>query len=192
MLYNEDKLSEQWLVKLLMEMECYFGFGKKLNTSQTIQLAQHITKKYSWLKVSEMMLFFLKCKSVEFGEFFGQIDPQRVMTFLVSFLEYRNELVMSVMEEIEQKYAEWHRHNVIQNRCLEAEITKFRKDKYDKEKSINKALLTDREKDAILDSANSLVNNIQGFDKSIIEKMCANWAKKYGCTPQEYIIKNEK
>lgn len=139
--------------------------------------------------ISEVMLFFRKCKDIDFGEFYGQIDPQRIMTFLVSFQEYRKGVVLNVMHEIELKYDEWDRQNVVQNRSLNVEVKKIIDDR---ENAANKALPTDNEKEAILRLASALANNVYGYDSEALDKLCECWKNKYGCTPQEYIKRTKE
>ena len=177
------------MVKELRELEKYFGFSKRLDECQLKELPRYIIKKYGWLKVSEILLFLWKCKEVDFGEFYGQIDPQRIMTFLAGFLEYRNEVVLNVMEEINQKDYEWHCQNAVQNRSLDVELKKIIDDRAN---AADKALPTDSEKEAKLRLASVLVNNVNGYDNALLEKMCGYWKQKYGCTPQEYIKRTKK
>ena len=183
-IYNNKRVAEKWLVKELRELEKYFGFSKRLDECQLKELPRYIIKKYGWLKVSEILLFLWKCKYVDFGEFYGQVDPQRIMTFLASFLEYRNGVVLNVMEEINQKDYEWHCQNAVQSRSLDVELKKIIDDRAN---AADKALPTHSEKEAILRSASALENNVYGYDNALLEKMCVSWEKQYGCTPQEYI-----
>lgn len=185
-IYNNKRVAEKWLVKELRELEKYFGFSKRLDECQLKELPRYIIKKYGWLKVSEILLFLWKCKEVDFGEFYGQIDPQRIMTFLAGFLEYRNEVVLNVMEEINQKDYEWHCQNAVQSRSLDVEVKKISEDS---ENAINKALSTHSEKEAKLRLAAALANNVYDYDSEALDKMCECWKNRYGCTPQEYISK---
>ena len=186
-LFHEDDLSEQWISGLLADLDKYFSFGKNLKSYQITQLAEHISSKYSHLKISEVMLFFRKCKEIEFGEFYGQIDPQRILIFLIDFLEDRKQKIDEAMAEIELKYEEWHRQNVVAGRSLDSELMKFRKEK---ENAPIKTLPTESKKEIKIKSALTLVNNVHGYDDAQLEKMCACWVRKYGLTPQEYVKKN--
>lgn len=178
------RVAEQWLAKEFMDMEKYFFFSKRLDKFQLAELSQHIYKKYNWLKVSELLLFLWKCKDIEFGEFFGMVDSQRILVFLNEYMKSRKKLIDEVMEEIEQKYLEWHRQNAVQKRTLDDELKKIPSGM---ENTTNRALPTVCEKEAILRSAMALVNNVHGYDVELLDKMCASWEKKYGCLPQEYI-----
>ena len=56
---------------------------------QMCELTQVLIVYVYYLKVSELMLFFYRFKSGKYGEFYGVVDLQRIMSGLNAFLRDR-------------------------------------------------------------------------------------------------------
>ena len=140
------------------------------------------------------MLFFWLCKEGKFGKFYGQVDPQLIMEFLETFMEYREKFFNEVTEEIESRYDEWHRTNVVKDRKLDiAVVFKALQDNLTrKEKTREKELPDSCESNTMLHSATALVSNTYGYDDAVLSQMCASWEIRYGCKPQEYINRTKE
>lgn len=48
-----------------------------------------IRVEYYYLKASELLLFFFKLKTGEYGTFYGVVDPMVIMSALIEFKAYR-------------------------------------------------------------------------------------------------------
>jgi len=59
-----------------------------------------------YLKVSELMLFFHRFKAGKYGEFYGVVDPQRIMSGLNMFLRERVEEIAQYERIVAQKRIE--------------------------------------------------------------------------------------
>lgn len=182
-----EKVAQKWLVDQILQMSYYFGVKGKLDDTQLFELCNHIFMDFSWLKVSDLMLFFWLAKKGRFGEFFGQIDPPRITAWLYAFADgHRNDIIKGTMEEVTSKYHKWYRDNAVKDRDFNKELT---------------AILGGRSRDGqrkgkadaeVLDSALKLVNNTNGYGEDVLAMMCKAWARRYGCTPQDYVSNFKK
>lgn len=109
-----------WLVPQLLDLSEYCGCKDKLDDYQMRQCAQLIVREYGHLKVSELMLFFVRMKTGYYGEFYGSVDPMRIMSGLRKFVVDRGNAIFKhegekALREIEQgkqgamTWQEWQR-----------------------------------------------------------------------------------
>lgn len=79
-----------WLVPQLQNLSWYCGVRDKLNANQLEECASIIAADFSYLKVSELMLFFHRFKSGRYGKFYGTVDPVLICQTLREFIKERN------------------------------------------------------------------------------------------------------
>ncbi len=84
-----QSVSVAWLVAQLYDLSEYCGCKAKLEGRPAEQCARIITANYFYLKVSELMLFFYKFKSGDYGRFYGAVDPMVITTALKDFASER-------------------------------------------------------------------------------------------------------
>ena len=185
-----DGVAQRWLIKQLCEAIKYLGYKNLPSSDQLIQLSKHIYIEYRWLKVSEIMLFLWMYKDQKFGLHYGTIEPSSIMMSLHEFVfGFRKDRIEALMDEMEERYENWHRQNVVRDHDVSKVLTRIYEEQAQKiVTNMDKAT----EDDEIKESALALTNNIYGYDEDLLSKMCAGWAAKYHCTPQEYLIKNRK
>ena len=84
----------QWIMTLLVHCSEFSGAKNKINTFQLRTLAEKISLRYSHLKASEIMLFFEKLESGDFGRFsWENFDPLRILEAFRPFMDYRAEIL---------------------------------------------------------------------------------------------------
>lgn len=186
------KTSEGLVVKMLFDLEKHICASKKLDEIQFIQLSQMIVSEFYFLKISELILFFWKCKSGEIGKFYGQIDPLNLLEWLRNFVyEYRKDAIDADFQRIKDAYNRWHDEGAVKGRDFLRELPAIMKALNSKEDPESEKMPSSNT-DKILESAMGLVNNTAGLSKADQEAISKIWEKKYGCTPQEYINKQKK
>jgi hypothetical protein len=79
-------LVELWL----FELSEFSGTQNKLTPSQMNQLAPMIYAEAYALNFAELGLFFNRIKTGHYGEFYGAVDPIKIMTFLNQFMNERS------------------------------------------------------------------------------------------------------
>ena len=94
----------------------------KLNESQIKQLANMVYSDAYALNFAEFRLFFNRVKSGYYGEFFGNVDPIKIMTFLGQFLAERSQSVEEYNKELDQE----KKRQDFQN-CLNMQLTEEQK-----------------------------------------------------------------
>lgn len=84
-----DNAPVMWLIPQLYNLSEFCGCREKLQGAPLEECARLISMEFSFLKVSELMLFFHRFKAGLYGRFYGSIDPLLLMTALRSFLRDR-------------------------------------------------------------------------------------------------------
>lgn len=186
--YEKD-VAQKWLVKQLKDLCHYLGYEKTLDIAQMTELPDHIYMRFHWLKVSEVMLFLWLFKEEEFCEHFGKVEPAKIVSALQDFVGeegYRTKKIEEIMSALEEKYENWHSQNVVNSRDFQNEFKGLLEAKAAKVES-KESNTKGEGNDEVLNSALALVNNTHRFESSVLEEMCKAWAKRYKCTPQEYV-----
>ena len=71
-----------WLIPQLHDLCKTVGVKVKLDDVQLRQLATMIRSEFGYLKATEVMLFIYRLKGGHYGEFYGAVDPMRIMRAL--------------------------------------------------------------------------------------------------------------
>lgn len=103
--YN-SKMPVAWLIPQLQNLSWYCGVKDKLNGKQLEECAYVIASQYSYLKVSELMLFFSRFKAGRYGKFYGNVDPLVITTSLRDFIDERNTTIDRYDNEQRRKQLE--------------------------------------------------------------------------------------
>ena len=80
-----------WLIPQLKDLSEFCGSRDKMLPEQLHSCAKVIASEFSYLKTSELMLFFHLFKSGRYGQFYGAVDPMKITTSLRTFLNDRND-----------------------------------------------------------------------------------------------------
>lgn len=100
------RASVVWLSIQLNDLAEFAGCREKLRQSQMDELAAIIATGYGHMKLTELMLFFLKIKRGEYGKFYGAIDPMMILGALQQFEEYRCTALRNKLRQQEQQQKE--------------------------------------------------------------------------------------
>lgn len=112
-----NKQVNTWIIAHLMDLYKFAGVKEKPSFQQVLELAVMIRVEYYYFKASELLLFFFKFKSGEYGTFYGVVDPMVIMAALIEFKAYRRQQLEIYDREIqrkirEEKWAEWEMKSV--------------------------------------------------------------------------------
>ena len=102
-----------WVMAHLEDLNEYAGVKNKMATNHIKELASMIIVKSSFLKASEILLFFHKLKAGDFGGFYGTVDPLKVGESLNDFLDWRRLELDKVnnktaQDKRERNHKEWN------------------------------------------------------------------------------------
>ena len=97
-------IAETWLAIQIRDISEYSGCRDKLGNEQIDRLAKVIMASFKFLKVTELMLFFLQFKSGKYGKFYGSVDSLAITESLQDFCcERKNVLNRYEEEEYKRK-----------------------------------------------------------------------------------------
>ena len=116
----------EWLKIQFLDLNNFVGVKEKLTEAQINQLAGLFFFDCYFLNIAEVALFFLKYKLGEFGEFFGVIDPLKIMSAKNQFLKDRKTSLNYYRDKERQRRDEEARD--LRKDAL-AELMKYRKEK---------------------------------------------------------------
>lgn len=189
--------SAMWLVPQLFNLSEFCGCKTRLDEKQLEECACVVATEFSFLKVSEMMLFFYRFKSGKYGRFYGIVDPIIITT---SLREYVNEINIEkdrYQQEEERKAAEESRKRAItyEEFC--------RRYKQPATGNLAERLISNKgrksskpcgedEAQSIRETANDLVKNADNADENTLALMKDVFKKKYGMTPECFLEKQHE
>lgn len=94
-----DKIVSSWLLIQLESVNNFCSVKQKMNDKQLREAAISIESEFSYLNVDELMLFFQLLKTGAYGEFYGAVDPMKIMVSLREFTDYRRDMISRVEAE---------------------------------------------------------------------------------------------
>lgn len=113
-------ITETWLAIQIRNLSEFSGVKDKLDTAQIDMLAKTIIATFHYLKVTELMHFFLLFKSGKYGKFYGAVDCIVITEALQDFCRERNEKLYQYEEE------ERKRKEAIEQERHDREVERFR------------------------------------------------------------------
>lgn len=84
-------IAESWLEIQLRDLSEFSGCKDKLSLRQIEDTAKVIIAEFDYLKVSELMLFFVQFKAGRYGRFYGAVDGLVITQALQEFCAYRRD-----------------------------------------------------------------------------------------------------
>lgn len=98
-----------WLTFQIADLSEYFG-GGKITVGQIDQLTQIMAQECRGQKVTALMLFFRRVKTGRYGQFYGSVDPMRIMDY---YRQFRADLA-DIIEQDERRRAAEHAEEIKQ------------------------------------------------------------------------------
>lgn len=83
----------EWINIQLQSLSDFAGQSKGLTQAQREETALLILARYYFLNLAELSIFFAKCKAGDYGEFYGSVDPTRILARIPRFLRERSEVI---------------------------------------------------------------------------------------------------
>lgn len=97
----------------LVDLGEFCGCKDKMGVTQCKQLSQVIVSNFSFLKITEFMLFLWWFKSGKYGRFYGSVDPLVISSALRDFLQDRYSIIESEKTRHSEKERAQSRENAI-------------------------------------------------------------------------------
>ena len=116
-----DGCAIAWIIPQLYDLCEFCGASTKMTDAQMKEVATIISIDYKYLKISELLVFFMQMKRGKYGRFYGAVDPMLIMTALNQYVKKdRGEYIAKVEEqkreqkrEEEKKIPNYYRHEKI-------------------------------------------------------------------------------
>ena len=167
------------------------NYKAKLSDAQIIIMCDMIYEKYFYLKETEMKLFFYDFYLHMNGEtFFGSIEIKTIMNMLTKWVRekrgnaiYEHDRKLKKEKESKETNMNWKEYCIL-NGLVESEsplrkiLSRFGEPKVPKDT-----------KESTSNYAKALIENRFGFREAAIVKARRSFVFCYGCTPEEYLIK---
>ncbi len=190
--------ARRWLFEHLKSLFLVFSIASdKMDNIQIVELADTITARFPWLKLTEFMLFECYFKSGKYGRFYGENSYFLVITeALTKFLQERNQLyAMLEREEAEAKAAHdvpgitWEEHcrskGVVGEPPPPGHLSGKRllEDKRNKEQMLIQQTI---------ESAKGVIAMKDKLSKDNYGAMRYGFRKRYGSYPEKYLATHEE
>ena len=91
-----------WLSVQIADASMFSNSKEVMSEDQGMACAYIIFTKFFYLKLTEILLFFVKFKAGDYEKFYGSVASQKIIISIRSFLSYRS----SIMERHERKKKE--------------------------------------------------------------------------------------
>ena len=110
-----EQVAVDWLTIELNDYQNFVGVKEENKAPLDVvsELSRMILRRYYYLKLSELMLFFQRLKYYEYGEIYGYVDAGRILRALRSFMAERNVIIERLDQEEREKKLEMERKNAI-------------------------------------------------------------------------------
>lgn len=105
----EESFAVNWIQAQLLAVNDFAGAKAKLSDMQLNELAIQIRLEYGYLTLLEFILFCARLRSGKYEDFYGTIDPMRILKSLDSFCADRREEISRdrARQEKERNAREW-------------------------------------------------------------------------------------
>lgn len=121
-----ENARDNWLDIQITELAAFSGCKDKLTDHQIQSLIDIVAEEYHYLKVTEIMYFFRKFKTGDYGKFYGAVDPLTITCALKEFCEDRRTILSRLEKEEDDKrklnepdYVRWkHERQAYDRMCL--------------------------------------------------------------------------
>lgn len=97
-----EQVAESWVMIQLNDLSEFAGCKEKMSIHQIEQVAKVILMEFGYLKVTELMHFFVLFKSGKFGKFYGAVDGLVITEALQEFTHLRAERLWRIARERER------------------------------------------------------------------------------------------
>lgn len=186
-----SKTAQAWLVPQLVDLSEYCGVKEKFTTNQLSQCSDIIASDYSYLKVSEIMLFLARFKRCCYGRFYGSVDPLVVIEALKEFCRERNVIFWERIQEEEknkslvsmQNACSWEVYK--QKYRISATLRAIPSGAPKSQSNPRQCERKQNYEKEMYEIAKRLAENTYKCDIGTLDVMKETFRKRYGCTPEE-------
>lgn len=106
------EIAARWIQSQILAVNNFVGVKGKLTDAQLEEMSVQIVMEYKQLNLVEFILFCARLRSGKYEDFYGSIDPMRILKSLDEFKRERAQEIYKRREEEEriQREREWEEH----------------------------------------------------------------------------------
>lgn len=119
-------VAESWISIELWDLAEFSGCKTKMTEKQIDELSQIILNDYGYMKLTELMDFFRRFKSGQYGKFYGAVDPMVITCALRDFARERIAILKHFERLAEEERKRVDPHEVSIRRAYAREDTMLR------------------------------------------------------------------
>lgn len=93
------KTAMSWLTAQIVDLNNQLGYKWKMDVQQVEDCCSLILERHGGLKVTELMFFFRGMKFGDYGEYYGTVNMNAIMTGLNKFYQVRAEQLSNIYEK---------------------------------------------------------------------------------------------
>lgn len=194
---TRKKVAQFHVSTLLSVINEATNYRSKFNSLQIDILSELIYDKFSYLKDTEITLFFYNIfRRAQKDTFYNSLEIETIMEELTRFVldvrgkairEHDEQLALKKIEAEKEKYITWEEYCVKKGMSVKTEpiemLAKF----------FN--FRTPRSKDtveSISKTATTIIENKEGYDEDSLIKIRSAFTRRYGYTPEDFLRKEKK
>lgn len=181
-------MAEKWLITQLDDLNRFSMQRDQMEVCHYDMLPAMIMDKFSYLKVTEIMLFFWEAKCGTYGPFYNKVDPMRIMEMLWQFVsKTRQDAVIQREQEVKRKYEEYRQENEVAD---PERLNKLLRAIASRQPEAKKVVLDSVDDSVIMQSAMNFIHN-SSLSAEVKKQMAEGFRARYGCFPEEFIKKHQ-
>ncbi len=113
----DENVAVRWIQDQLLQVNEFAGVKSKLSDMQLDELAIQIRLEYGYLNLFEFILFCARLRSGRYEDFYGSVDPMRILKSLDAFCADRRseiwkEAQIKEKEERDREYEESRKNSI--------------------------------------------------------------------------------
>lgn len=193
---TKKKVAQFHVSTLLSVINEATNYRSKFNSLQIDILSELIYDKFSYLKDTEITLFFYNIfRRAQKDTFYNSLEIETIMEELTRFIvvvrgkairEHDEQLALKKKEAEKEKYITWEEYCVKKGMSVKTEPIEMLAKFYN--------FRTHRSKDtveSISKTATAIIENKEGYDEDSLIKIRSAFTRRYGYTPEDFLRKEK-
>lgn len=186
---KEIDIAISWMKGQFTEVSTFANVKEKMNDWQLECLCQQILADYPTLTMLEFILFCARLRSGVYEDFYGSIDPMRILKSLRMFIEDKRKDYIRAEEEQRKKRKEQETEDGRKNAVTWEQYCEMRdiRNRPTPFTSIVRKEPKKQQREKPEDILRTAKWIVEENKKTHIPQLSSIFKKKYNCTPEEYI-----
>ena len=195
---TRKKVAQFHVSTLLIVINEATNYKSKFNSLQIDMLSELIYDKFSYLKETEITLFFYYLfRRAQKDTFYNSLEIETIMEELTRFVvdvrgkairEHDEQLALKKIEAEKEKYITWEEYCVRRGISVTTEPIEM----LSKSFSYKIHCSAKDSVESVTKAATAIIENKEGFDEDTLIKIRSAFTRRYGYTPEDFLRKEAK